>query len=334
MTSRLFCATAAFFILTVFPGCRDDSQLKINYELGHFPDTVLALEGFNTQYDDYNADIEAARIFSDRQVIFSSNRNSGGSEFDIVQGKLHYSFGQTTGYFQIDAEMADEQFTGRLLTLFNTAGNDFGPLRFFNGRNGLEYMAVSSAREGSGLDLVYTVYIPAFASSPSLSDPVPVTVMNSSSNDAYLSMSITLDTAYFCSDRTGNYDIFMLTRPSLISIDEWFISEPAAAAAVDSIRSSGDDKCPFIRGRYMVFASDMDGGYGGFDLYYSVFRDGKWSSPVNLGPRINTASNEYRPVLNSDLRYENYFLVFSSDRPGGKGGYDLYFAGLDLPQQQ
>lgn len=331
MTGRLFCATAACIILTTLAGCRDDSMLKINYEMGHFPDTVIALEGLNTQYDDYNTDIEAARIFTSRQVIFSSNRHSAGGEFDIVQGRLSYSFGQTTGYFQVDAGMTEETFTGRLLLHFNTAGDDFGPLRFFNGRNGLEYMAVSSVREGSGLDLLYTVYIPAFASSPSLSDPAPVTVFNSSFNDAYLSMSTTLDTAYFCSDRNGGYDIYLMTRPSLISIDEWFASEPAAAAAVDSINGSGDDKCPFVRGKYMVFTSDMEGGYGGFDLYCSVFRDGKWSSPVNLGPRINTPSNEYRPVLNNDLRYDNLFLVFSSDRPGGKGGYDLYFAGFTLP---
>ncbi len=331
MTVRLFCATAACIILTALTGCRDDSMLKINYEMGHFPDTVIALEGLNTQYDDYNADIEAARIFSSRQVIFSSNRHSAGGEFDIVQGRLAYSFGQTTGYFQVDAEMTEDTFTGRLLSHFNTAGDNFGPLRFFNGRNGLEYMAVSTAREGSGLDLLYTVYIPAFASSPSLSDPVPITVFNSSFNDAYLSMSITLDTAYFCSDRTGGFDIYMMTRPSLISIDDWFASEPAVAVAVDSITSSGDDKCPFVRGKYMVFASDREGGYGGFDLYRSVFRDGKWSSPVNLGAGINTPSNEYRPVLNNDLRYDNLFLVFSSDRPGGKGGYDLYFAGVPLP---
>lgn len=331
MTGRLFWVTAACIILTALAGCRDDSLLKINFEMGHFPDTVMALEGLNTQYDDYNADIEAARIFSSRQVIFSSNRHSSGGEFDIVQGRILYTFGQTTGYFHIDAEMTEEPFTGRLLSHFNTPGDNFGPLRFFNGRNGLEYMAVSTAIDGSGLDLLYTVYIPAFASSPALSAPIPVTVINSSFNDAYLSMSTTLDTAYFCSDRAGDFDIYMITRPSLISIDEWFISEPAAAASVDSLSSSNDEKCPFVRGRYLVFASDMPGGYGGFDLYFSVFRDGKWSSPLNLGSEINSPSNEYRPVLCNDLRYDNMFLVFSSDRPGGKGGYDLYFAGVTLP---
>jgi len=89
-------------------------MLKINYEMGHFPDTVIALEGLNTQYDDYNTDIEAARIFTSRQVIFSSNRHSARwSNLSIVQGRLSYSFGQTTGYFQVDAGMTEETFTGQ-----------------------------------------------------------------------------------------------------------------------------------------------------------------------------------------------------------------------------
>jgi len=123
----------------------------------------------------------------------------------------------------------------------------------------------------------------------------------------------------------------MMTRPAAEGIDEWFSSSSGIPSEVDSINSSYNDKCPFIRGRHMVFASDMPGGYGGFDLYYSVFRGGKWSSPVNLGPEINSPSNEYRPVLGIDLKYENRFLIFSSDRPGGKGGYDLYFTGIALP---
>ncbi|HSO77145.1 MAG TPA: hypothetical protein VLQ76_01135, partial [Bacteroidales bacterium] len=98
--------------------------------------------------------------------------------------------------------------------------------------------------------------------------------------------------------------------------------------AVDSLKTAWNEKCPFVSGRYLVFVSDMPGGMGGQDLYYSVFREGKWSSPVNMGPKINSSYNEYRPVIGRDLQFENPFMVFSSDRPGGKGGYDLYFAGL------
>ncbi len=330
-SSRILCLFTALLASLLFTSCREE-RLKINYELGIFPDSVIALAGLNSQYDDYNTDIEAARITAGRPLVFSSNRQSNGGEFDLTHGMIWYSFGQTTGYFQVDADMTADTFLDRLTSAFNDVGNQFGPFRYFNSRNGLEYMAVATQTPGNGLDIVYGSYIPVYTAPPVIEGPVPATVFNSASDDAYLSLGTTLDTAFFCSDRDGDFDIYMLRRPSGQTLDEWFVSPPAPIAPADSINSDYDDKCPFVRGRYMVFTSDKPGGLGGFDLYYSAFRNGKWSSPVNMGPGINSESNEYRPVLGIDLKFENYFLVFSSDRPGGKGGYDLYITGLDLPR--
>ena len=329
--SRLTFLLTVFCIVTALSGCREE-PLKINYELGIFPDSVMALEGLNTQWDDYNMDIEASRINASRQVVFSSNRKSSGGEFDLVSGTVGYTFGQTTGYFSMYSDMTSDSFVEGLLPLFNSGGDEYGPLRFFNGSNGLEYMAAATQTSANGLDIVYTSYIPVYSNPPAFEAPVPVSLFNSSSDDAYLSLGTTGDTAWFCSDRGGNFDIYTTVRPWQLDMDEWFTSEPVTPAAVDSINTGSDEKCPFVRGRYMLFASDMSGGYGGFDLYCSVFRNGKWSSPVNLGPDINSAANEYRPVLGVDLQFENHFLIFSSDRPGGKGGYDLYLTGITLPQ--
>lgn len=328
-SSRLF-FFAVLSILLLFTGCRDE-PLAINYKLGIFPDSVMALEGLNTVHDDYNMDIEAGMINARLPVVFSSNRQSAGGEFDLTHGLIWYTFGQTTGSFQLESEIVTDLFLDRLTTAFNTSGNEFGPLRFFNSRNGLEYMAAATESDENGLEIVYTSYIPAFTNLPVVEPPVAATLFNSPSDDAYLSLGTTLDTAWFCSDRGGNFDIYMLTRPAGVSLDEWFTSPAMTPTLVDSINSAWDDKCPFVRGRYMVFASNMPGGMGGFDLYYSVFRNGKWSSPVNMGPGINSAANEYRPVLGKDLKFGNYFLIFSSDRPGGKGGYDLYFTGISMP---
>lgn len=327
---RVLCFIPTVLIIYLLTGCKEE-PLKINYELGIFPDSVMALDGLNTLYDDYNVDIEASRLNSTLPVIFSSNRHSSGGEFNLTQGMIWYVFGQTTGSFEMGGEMTSDAFPGSLISVFNSAGDEFGPVRFFNGYNGLEYMAAATMTAGSGLDIVYTSYIPVFTPLPVIADPVPVSVFNSSSDDAYLSLSTTLDTAYFCSDRSGDFEIYMMARPEATGIDEWFTAPAATLAATDSINSTYDDKCPFVRGRHMVFASDRSGGLGGYDLYYSVFRDGKWSSPVNLGPGINSPANEYRPVLGIDLKFENRFLIFSSDRSGGKGGYDLYFTGVSLP---
>ena len=72
----------------------------------------------------------------------------------------------------------------------------------------------------------------------------------------------------------------------------------------------------------MVFTSDREGGYGGFDLYYSLFTNGQWTTPVNFGEKINSANDEYRPITFSFNNID--MMIFSSNRPGGKGGFDLY----------
>lgn len=74
-------------------------------------------------------------------------------------------------------------------------------------------------------------------------------------------------------------------------------------------------------GNILVFASDMPGGYGGTDLYYSV-RSGnssQWTRPVNLGKKINTEGNEMFPFLDKEGN-----LYFSSTGHPGLGGLDIF----------
>ena len=78
----------------------------------------------------------------------------------------------------------------------------------------------------------------------------------------------------------------------------------------------------------MVFASKREGGYGGYDLYYSRLEDETWGEPINFGPDINTEYNEFRPIVMYAELFENDLMIFSSDRPSGKGGYDLYYTGI------
>ena len=74
-------------------------------------------------------------------------------------------------------------------------------------------------------------------------------------------------------------------------------------------------------GNKLYFASNIPGGFGGMDLWVTRrMKDGTWSQPINLGPRVNTSKNEVFPFLS-----ESGTFYFSSDGIiGGKGGYDLY----------
>lgn len=73
----------------------------------------------------------------------------------------------------------------------------------------------------------------------------------------------------------------------------------------------------------IIFASDMAGGQGGKDLWYSLYnkREKSWGAPVNLGPSINTKGDELFPYLDKE---EN--LYFSSNGHIGLGGLDMFKA--------
>jgi hypothetical protein len=76
-------------------------------------------------------------------------------------------------------------------------------------------------------------------------------------------------------------------------------------------------------GRFLFFASDMPGGFGGSDIYSSEFINGEWSDPVNLGPGVNSAATENYPYIHPSGK-----LFFASNRTGGYGKLDLYFTTL------
>jgi hypothetical protein len=79
-------------------------------------------------------------------------------------------------------------------------------------------------------------------------------------------------------------------------------------------------------GNYMFFtACDRPGGLGSCDIYFSAFINGKWSQPSNLGPPVNTSYWETQPSVSAD----GNTLFFSSNRPGGFGGKDLWFSTLN-----
>lgn len=59
------------------------------------------------------------------------------------------------------------------------------------------------------------------------------------------------------------------------------------------------------------------------DIVYSVVQDdGTWSEPIVFGPEINSSSDEGNPQLSGDGRT----LFWSSTRPDGLGGHDIWFS--------
>jgi|GEM_PF-6642208 len=76
-------------------------------------------------------------------------------------------------------------------------------------------------------------------------------------------------------------------------------------------------------GKYLYFASDIEGGHGGFDLYRVPYSDGQWGDPENLGAPPNTPDNELYPQWIGDT------LSYSSDAMPSFGGLDIYLRYID-----
>ncbi len=323
--------TGLVFIATLFSHCKK-TENPIKFPLGAFPDTVINLTGLNSEFDDYN--IALYELYGNAPIVFSTNRASSGGQFDLEQGLFSFVWDQTTGIFDYSTEIINDQFLTNLISSAETPLNDFGPYRMFSTTDGYEYTVLASGTEAGDLDLFYLKNPPAYNNIiPSVEGPFPVKLLNSDSDDAYLSFDANMDTAYFTSDRGGDFDIYLMARPSDKELYKYFDQDFSPSVTVDNVNSSSDDKCPLVFRTVMVFASDRPGGLGGFDLYYSLFENGSWSVPVNFGPTVNTSFDEYRPVLGHHPDFSNLFLMFSSNRPGGKGGFDLYFTGVEFPEK-
>lgn len=73
-------------------------------------------------------------------------------------------------------------------------------------------------------------------------------------------------------------------------------------------------------GKTLFFASDMEGGLGGMDIYRSEKDSlGEWGPAVNLGEKVNTAGTEVFPFVSSSGA-----LFFASNGHPGMGGLDIY----------
>lgn len=74
-------------------------------------------------------------------------------------------------------------------------------------------------------------------------------------------------------------------------------------------------------GKTLYYASDMPGGKGGVDIWYSeLLDDGSWGTPQNAGAEINSAGDEMFPTIVGE------YLYYSSDGFAGMGGLDIFRA--------
>lgn len=326
---KLLPVIVLFLVFSCWPPGMDPDKKD-----GKFLSDVVNLEEINSEYDDYNSDLPQNR-YGDIELVFSSRRERK-DVLNLVHMHVYTDYDKGLSLKKGRRPTGGVNYPdiySNALPMINKVNGNFnvyGP-KFLSLRDDLinfgtkDDLFLFYADDSSGnMDIQYTKH--------GTSAPEPVKYLNSPANDAYPSFSWTGDRLYFCSDRDGDFDIYEVKIPrketEQITIES--IVEPTKyeLRKVEELSGPYNDKCPYIRNDMMVFVSDRPGGQGGEDIYYSEYQNGKWSTPVNAGPRINTPHNEYRPILPNLSNFNYWLMLFSSNRPGGKGGFDLYMTGL------
>src|SRR5215208_2793589 len=110
---------------------------------------------------------------------------------------------------------------------------------------------------------------------------------------------------------------------------EW--SEPVSAESLpgssSSVNTASNDGCPILSPEdgSLYMASNRSGGAGGLDIWIAAWNGNGWDAPVNAGPTINTAADEFCP---SPARGNRFFFV----RRLSATNTDIYVA-KDLPNK-
>jgi len=146
--------------------------------------------------------------------------------------------------------------------------------------------------------------------------------INTKSKEIGASLSITGDTLYFASNRSGGYggfDIYMAFR---LPNGSW----SQAVNLGEPINTPADENYPYITadGTKLYFSSNGTNSMGGYDIFKSELIDGKWSEPVNLGYPINDTYDNYNIALTSNSRY-GYISKSDSQSLGGLDIYRVIF---------
>ncbi len=150
--------------------------------------------------------------------------------------------------------------------------------------------------------------------------------INSKYRESHASYAPDGKTIYFTSDRPGGkggMDIYMSTKNDK---GEW----GAAVNIGDVINTPYDEDAVFAHpdGKTLYFSSKGHNTMGGFDIFKSEFKDGKWSKPVNLGYPLNTPGDDIFLVVSANGRIGYYATEFE-DSKGSRDIYRVVFVGAD-----
>ena len=115
----------------------------------------------------------------------------------------------------------------------------------------------------------------------------------------------------------NDLDIFVTAR---ISSNQW--SNPMNIGL--PVNTNRSENYPSVaRNGNLYFFSLIEGGFGGYDIYVSKPKNGKYTEPKNLGSSINSEKHDWDSYISPD---ESFIIFSSKDRDDTIGKQDLYIS--------
>lgn len=162
-----------------------------------------------------------------------------------------------------------------------------------------------------------------------ITNPEPVTELNSKWHDGPVTISADGKTMYFASEsfkeKSFEKDKSINSKLSQVNLfkatntnGKWTNITPLP---FNSNTYSTSNPSLSKDGKTLYFSSNMPGSIGGIDIWkVAVNEDGSFGTPENLGSKVNTEGNESFPFISED----NKTLYFASSGRQGFGGYDVF----------
>lgn len=321
------------FLEVLLCGCNQNK-----YPIGVFPEEAVNLSVINSPFDDVNSDAPAVK--HGFKIVFSSNRiNSQLNHFNLVEYNLGFYWDKSEGVLKVD--LGNSLFDTGLrdwVRKTETSFNEKGPYTFFDSEN--QQVLLFSRDNSNG---VYSILAEPNETSSYQNDKrnASFRLLEKGASEMYpcfygadflkgsgVESQGRPEKMLFSSDGDGVFNVYELVLPDEGSVMEYLLSNQEKNIHKIGINTSANDHMPFVYGDLLVFSSDRPGGFGGYDLYYSFRSGDNWTDPENFGSKINSEYDEFRPIVSAHPEFTNQLMIFSSNRPGGLGGFDLYYVGI------
>jgi outer membrane protein OmpA-like peptidoglycan-associated protein len=290
-------------LITLFPGII----------LGQSETYTIKKASFSSdKYDEFSP------VFYNNGIVFSSNRNIGISLHSTSQNKglLKIFFVDTIG--KSDWGSA-KLFSKNLTTILND-----GPVAFNSSRDTIYFSRnqdlsgklndISSPRNKLGI-------FSAVLIAGQWTKIRELRINNEWYNTTTPCLSPDGKKLFFASDKPGGYggsDLYY----SQWKNDRW--GDPVNLGPV--INTKGNESYPFINpSGELFFSSDGHAGHGGKDIFFSIYSDSTWLTPVCLDAPVNSEFDDFG-IVTDTLMNEGYF---SSNR---EKSVDIYHFRTNSPQ--